>query len=753
MGRSSITKILLLSIVLAATGLQGETIARVAKVSGKVFVKRLGASEFNEAVAPGAAINNGDALKVGDTGFAVVIFIDDRSIVKVKSNTEFQFIDTENTRSIDIDVGTIINHVAKQGRNKTFRVETPTSVASVKGTIFSAVVDPSGVDQFFGTEGVVEVFNVISGQSVNLTAGMKTISNALGSLVSAPAAPNEYPTDPETGQPPSTEETTGQEQPEGGQTEEAPTEEVQPQPEAETEETLPETEEVPEAQPEETPPTEQPETVPEETEGGGEGKPFNMGLGIGSVTIDGVIYNQFAFRPELKFGKLGVGLDLVIYIDNDGNVRKNEWDFKNDPGQILDKILYIRWGQKGDPFWAKWGALDNVTLGYGGLVSGYSNMMEFPTVRRIGVSTGVQMGNLGAEVFFGNIKDFSRGGTLMGLRSTYRISKSFPLTIGANFVMDMNQFSGLKDRDGDSYPDIFDDFPDDKHLWNDTDGDGIPDPHPGLDSSQADIDADGDNVYDPLDPVVNLKADPFSITDNKGLAMGYGLDIGYPIFKNKMISLLAYSELNMLNFPGIHTSTLNRPARSGMGITVPGIQATILKFIHAKFEYRIKQDYFVPQFFDQAYDLTRVIAQYQEGGETLIRTRDMILFEDETSKINTKGYYGMASADLLNIASFGASYTNMVADTIEFNSFTAQVNLNADLVPKLSVATAYYVRNNDPNPFDFKHPSENTVLGYRLGYEVSQGVSLIWDFRQFYRDSGNGLEPVKQTSIETAFNF
>jgi len=33
-------------------------------------------------------------------------------------------------------------------------------------------------------------------------------------------------------------------------------------------------------------------------------------------------------------------------------------------------------------------------------------------------------------------------------------------------------------------------------------------------------------------------------------------------------------------------------------------------------------------------------------------------------------------------------------------------------------------------------------------------VSLIWDFRQFYRDDGTGkLVPVKQTNIETAFNF
>jgi len=98
--------------------------------------------------------------------------------------------------------------------------------------------------------------------------------------------------------------------------------------------------------------------------------------------------------------------------------------------------------------------------------------------------------------------------------------------------------------------------------------------------------------------------------------------------------------------------------------------------------------------------------------------------------------------------------TNMVADTIKFRSFTASVSLNADKIPKLSEASAYYQRNNDENPFDFGNPSVNTILGYRMGYEVSKGVSLIWDFRQFYRDDGTGkLVPVKQTNIETAFNF
>ena len=74
----------------------------------------------------------------------------------------------------------------------------------------------------------------------------------------------------------------------------------------------------------------------------------------------------------------------------------------------------------------------------------------------------------------------------------------------------------------------------------------------------------------------------------------------------------------------------------------------------------------------------------------------------------------------------------MVADTTKFRSFSSVLVINAENIPKLSEARAFYQRNNDINPFDFENPSINTVLGYRVGYELSKAVSLIWDFKQYY---------------------
>lgn len=726
-----------------------DEIARVAKTSGTVQLRRLDETAYSE-IKQGQAIQSGDFLRVGSPGFCLVVFLDDKSILKIREETEFQFVETENTRTIDIDFGTILSDI-KRERKKGFRMQTPVSVASVKGTQWWSVVNRTGFDRFYGLEGEVEVFNSISGQTVSLGPGQMVLSTATGQLVSAPATPEEIPKDPEEEEVIEEEE---EEIPEEEVEEEVepeevpepePVEEVEevPEPEAMIEEELFEEEEIEEEAEE---PVEEP--TPEAP------KPFNMGLGIGSATIDGVLYNQLALRPEFRIGKLGIGLDLVLYVDNEGNIRRAEWDEASD---VIDKFLYVRWAEKSDPFWFKLGALDGVTLGYGGILSGYSNMMEFPSVRRVGLNFGANVSTFGGEIFLANVKDFARGGTLLGLRGTFTLSEKIPLTLGANLVTDINQFSGMKDRDDDSFPDIFDDFPDSANLWNDTDGDGIPDPHSGVDSSRWDIDADGDNYYDydPLqDTLVELKPQPFSLEENRSRALGFAFDIGYPVVRSKALNLLLYAEFNQLSFPAIDSSATfsGRPERTGTGITIPGIRARLLGFLDVSLEYRLKNDYFVPQFFDQAYDLNRVLAVYGEDGAEIF-TKDMLVFADSASILDTKGYFGSAGFDLLNLVNFKASYANMVADTIEFNSFFAFLSLNPENIPKLSEAAAYYQRNNDPDPFDFKNPSVNTVLGYRAGYEISKGVSLVWDFRQFYRDRGTGLKAVRQTTIETRFTF
>ena len=736
----------------------GESIARIVKAEGVVYIKRLGMQTYAEVAQIGGSINNGDAIKVGDYGFAAVIFLDDRSVVKIKPNSQFEFMDTRNTRSLNIEFGTILNKIETENRNKTFRVVSPVSVASVKGTEFAAMISPSGVDQFIGKEGLFDVFNSVSGQTVSVGPGQKALSGSSGSLMQAPASPSEYPQDPELEniieekKPPS-EKTDSSEPSNETQKTESPKDQnnvKEPELESNSKGNDPSTDD-------KTSSDAKSDSKPSAPK-----KPFGMGLGIGSATIDGTLYNQLALRPEINLGGVGIGLDLVVYMDNEGNVREDEWDFKNDPDLIYDKILFIRYGEKSSPFWAKYGSIENMTLGQGGLMKGYSNMMEFPTVRRVGVNTGFNIGPVGGELFLSNIKDFSRGGTIMGLRAQYKVSDALPITIGINYISDANMFSSLKDRDGDSFPDVFDDFPTDSSLWNDTDGDGWPDPGHGLGvpDSLIDIDADGDNLVDDInDDIVTLKARPFSINDNKASVSAWSFDISYPVLSGDMLSLSIYTEFNSLLFPEVATTNANedtlfyRPKRTGAGMTLPGVRSKLFGLLDISLEYRSVKGSYVPQFFDQAYDLNRVVS-ISRGTETIIRTKDMSIFSDFDDSWTSSGLFGSANMNLLGLVNFSASYASMTADTVEYNSFNSVLTLNTDNIPKLSAATAFYRRNNDKDPFDFKNPSENTVMGYRVGYEMSKGVSLIWEYSEFYRDNGTGkLEPVKQTKVETAFSF
>ena len=733
----------------------GESVARLIKSEGVVYLKRMGMQTYSEVAQVGASINNGDAIKVGDYGFAALIFIDDRSVVKVKPNSQFEIMDTKNTRSVNIEFGTILNKIEKENRTKTFRVVSPVSVASVKGTEFAAMINPSGVDQFIGKEGLFDVFNSVSGQTVSVGPGQKALSGSTGSLMQAPASPNEYPQDPEL----ELEAEERKKPSERDESKKIENDNQQKEVETNDSEIKNKTDQINdstinnEVDSNDSPKTDDAPSAPK--------KPFGMGLGIGSATIDGTLYNQLALRPEINFAGIGIGLDLVVYMDDEGNIRQDEWDFDDNPDLIYDKILYIRYGEKSSPIWAKYGSIENMTLGQGGLMKGYSNMMEFPTVRRVGINTGFNIGSIGGEVFLSNIKDLSRGGTIFGLRAQYKISDNLPITIGLNYISDANMFSAMKDKDGDSFPDVFDDFPTDSTLWNDTDGDGWADPGHGLSvpDSLIDIDADGDNIVDTIDDSVMIKARPFSINDNKASVSAWSFDVSYPLLTSKMLSLTVYTEFNSLMFPEVSTigessdTLFYRPERSGSGITLPGIRSKLFGLLDLSLEYRSVQGSYVPQFFDQAYDLNRVLSVSQ-GTSTTVKTKDMSIFEDYDNKASSSGVYGSANMSILNLLNFNASYASMKADTLEFNSFNSVLTLNTDNIPKLSVATAFYRRNNDKDPFDFKNPSANTVMGYRVGYEMSKGVSLIWEYSEFYRDNGSGeLEPIRQTKVETAFSF
>jgi len=747
---------------------QEDPIARVIKSRGEVLLKRQAEADFATALLPAMNLFNGDAIRVGEDGFTSLIFLDDKTLLKIRENSQFEFIETVNTRTLKLDYGTIRSTLPQP--IKSFRVETPVSVASVKATDFWLIHDlAAGVDRAYGMEGVVEILNTISGITQDLTAGTLIISTAAGQVVSSPYSPDELPTDPDEVEEPRPEPEP--EGPEEGVEEEAP-EEIG---EAEAVEPTAPLEELFIG---EEPPVEEPEAAPaaeaaEEEAAAPKKAGPGLGLGLGSVTLDGTVYYQIAIRPEFSFGKVGIGLDLVGYMDAQGNFRKDEWD--DIPQDLLDKILYLRYGTDQDPFFFKIGAMPQVQYGFGALMDSYSNMTEFPQVRRVGFEIGGRVReNISLKGFTADLKEFGDRGGLVGLRGTYRVSKKFPLTVGVNIVGDLNQYGGLKDKDDDGVPDLLDAFPDSAMWWVDSDNDGRPDDR----EDELDLDGDGitDVIYpnDPrfpgysgtdtlyLDDNILRDPEPFNKETASRSTFGISADLSYPIFSSKSLSLVAYAEAGMLNYGGkLYSMSKTDSASTGFGLVGPGLRAQIMKFLNLSIEYRSSSPFFQPGFFNTTYDYERaqfISSTAAEAPDSVV-TKDQVMIKNPSA---LSGFFGSASANLFNLATFTAGYQQLKpADTLaqESNSFIANLSVNPDMIPKISEARAFYIRTNDPNPFDFANPSSNTMWGYRLGYQLGPGVSLVYNFQESYRDlDGNGIiegreEKVRLLTIETAFSF
>ena len=461
---------------------------------------------------------------------------------------------------------------------------------------------------------------------------------------------------------------------------------------------------------------------------------------IGTVTINGEVYNQLSLRPEIPIGKLGLGLDVYLYF-NDKGMYWESWDFSSGGAAyrtIIDKIYYLRWGQPGENLYFKAGALPSVTLGQGILVNNYSNIMEYPQVRQIGLDFKAKISGVGIEIIHSNFKEASPG--VIGMRSSLGLLPK--LSVGISYVTDLDQNAGLKDSDGDTYPDYYDFYPDDSLHY-----DGLADAQDDWEVLQPYLKDDANfndwfedsKYYNEYDPA-NTTKDPMS---------GVAVDLTYSL-SNK---ITLYSQFAQL----IGEVSLSDSTESlGWGLVPIGMRAK-LGPVDILAEYRMNSRRFVFNYWDRAYDVSRVTLN--NSGD--VTTKESKLYQ--YGKLS--GFYAQARMDVMNLLDLSIGYQNMngeiwdntgaVYTEGESNqTFLTLIGINPSLIPKVGKAEAFYQQSNVPNPFEFE-PNASTIWGYDVGVEVSSGVMLVYQARTIYiydidTDKYEGVESIQ---IETQFIF
>lgn len=171
-----------------------ESVALVMKKKGDVKYKPFQSKNLSSELEMSKSLFNKDQILTGSDGFTKVVYLDDGSTIKVHRDSEVYIQGSIKNRriikQINIAQGKMKFDINPQ-KITDFKVATPTSIATVKGTRFWVDCRGDGGDSFIGLAGKVNVKNLESGQVVELEPNITVNSSPDGTLIVIPTKPLE----------------------------------------------------------------------------------------------------------------------------------------------------------------------------------------------------------------------------------------------------------------------------------------------------------------------------------------------------------------------------------------------------------------------------------------------------------------------------------------------------------------------------------------------------------------------------------
>lgn len=484
----------------------------VESLEGTVRVQIAGKTEW-ETLKPGMTLSAGDTISVYARSQVTLKYAEDRT-VKINENSMYTIKQLKVTpeakeTTSTLWVGKVNTKIKKLQAAEKFEIHTPVAVCAVRGTDFDVEVaedKSTKVKVFEGNVGVKEITGL--GGEVLVGKGQQSVVKPGVAPTPAEAIP------PEKAEVPKPEVA----KPEAPGLAEAP-----------------------------APPEEKKEEKKPAAPAGK--KPFNMAGSFGSVTLTDKktgkqkVYSRLSLMPEIVIGKIGVGLDLNFYFDEDNRLRKEDWDSWDD---IPKKIVYVRYGQKRDPLYVFLGGFRAVSIGHGLIMNRYSNMLEFPDVRKLGFELDIDRGKWGFESVITDLNRVDVFGARPYLRPFRLLGINPPvinkLAVGFTSVVDRN---------------------------------------PNSDKSVGAFGKDDDWV---------------SVS---------GLDLDLPVLEKKAFSMLAFADIARLSLGKAYdVGVTTQPKSGGMGYAF-GFTGNLLVLFNYRLEYRAVENNFVAGYFDTYYDRDR----------------------------------------------------------------------------------------------------------------------------------------------------
>lgn len=424
------------------------------------------------------------------------------------------------------------------------------------------------------------------------------------------------------------------------------------------------------------------------------GAAFNRIVGEGNYART-VVNTDFAIGPV----GLGLSLPLNLLIQPDkgvnrdditysGILRKRDWD---EPQDFVKFMRYLRYGHKRDPVYLLAGQLWGATIGHGTLVNRYANSLNLDHPK-LGVAFDLNSDFAGIETLADHVGDPA----LLAGRFYLRPFGDTPIArgwaIGASFATDRTAPRRLA-------------------LL----------PAGGLQQ-----DAQGNPIVAASDAV-----------------WAGGVDTEFEVLHNSLISLIPYVDLNRIAGAGngLHAGVL-----ADIYLPVPLLTVNVT----TRLEYRMMQAGYIPEYFDQTYDLGRV--QYVgacPGGLAVCpkyvtaQAARNAPGVDPTS-IDRKGYYGELALGFAGVLQLGGLYQDYQGDP---NGASLGLFLS---LPKFELIkmSAYYLRKNMKSGFgDAFKLDERSLLAASLAYKLVGPIYVRVDYSRRWQ-----LQP-GATQIKAVDNF
>lgn len=500
----------------------------------------------------------------------------------------------------------------------------------------------------------------------------------------------------------------------------------------------------------------------EKSKEGGEGGgfAFHPGLAFGTVTMNGQTWTRLTLQPEISIGKLGIAFDLEVFLDEKQEFSARGWEFDTKEKaleSVLRKIYYVRWDKPGAPFYARLGALEGISLGYGLVGSNYGNVSRYPDYKLLGLHTQLNdISGLGldAEVVVNSLQDIQNGGPFTAAKVGLRPFKPMGLPIFKNLALrvgvarDWNQYAGLRDQDGDGCPDAIDYDVESKKVCYE----------PLLSRKDAGIPSSWYATADSLD---KLKSDSVrsSFSIDKPFSI-YWAEAGLPLIQTKFFGLELYSVF------AVPQTEDDSAVDRGWG-SIPLGAGSYIGPVTINAEYRAIKAPFLPGHFNAMYEVDR--ARFIQKKPT---TKELDVYgKDVAGSGMLQGYYVNAGWDLWGFLKLGGSYSQLFSSddsTPDLKTMSGSVGIGpkvTQLVKKLSLAEVYWQKDRigqdswtDING-NFRHEgffqnSIYTVYGYRVGSEAAPGLMIVMDRQtSFTRQTDGKLKQNTQMKIESQFKF